>query len=748
MHHNIDRELLSGQFDPVFFRLKNPGEKESYYSLLSSNPTLIIIDEIQSQLRELIKSVNPALKIATDDYPGLIRAHVNDVELNEYGVWVYFPWRNTLVHLLDEDEFVEVRTNRNRYKISREEQEILKTKKIGIIGLSVGQSIALTLAQERVCGELRLADFDIVELSNLNRIRTGLHNLGVNKAVLAAREIKELDPFVKISVFDDGISPENIGDFLSGDGRVDVLVEVCDSVDVKVLSRIKARELKIPVVMDTNDRGMLDVERFDLEPVRPLFHGLAGDIEHTNLEKLSPEARMGMVMKIVGAETLSERMKASMLEMNISINTWPQLASSVVLGGAITTDICRRMLLGDHMASGRFYVDLEQIIPSHETANDANEKIDGIGQQGIVAGAISAYFKKKSEHNFSISAAELNKLADAAANAPSIDNIPCSLSYVNGVLFVIQLRPDNSWSDSGGAATNAGLGIILENIRLQASALGLVATCELFPLGYNSLPAAVRLSKGGAVADQESLKLASGIYKRQIPCQSPVKREIPLDFYQQVHYFVGRNNNLSYKLLDENEDITGIADIIGSFQKARILSEKGYREFFNMVALAEQNMEDLSYSAAEQAVYAMLREKKVANLLAGWGKGDAIKFAAAASAQLAFAYVVVMAENAGAEDMVETGRTLEKICIEANLAGVAVQLYNIPALIKENKETDKNYEIEIKKLRERFLKIFPLTGEYKRDYTEVFLMKLSATNEGSYSDVLKKPGHEILLEIK
>lgn len=167
-----------------------------------------------------------------------------------------------------------------------------------------------------------------------------------------------------------------------------------------------------------------------------------------------------------------------------------------------------------------------------------------------------------------------------------------------------------------------------------------------------------------------------------------------------------------------------------------------------MVALAEQNMEDLSYSAAEQAVYAMLREKKVANLLAGWGKGDAIKFAAAASAQLAFAYVVVMAENAGAEDMVETGRTLEKICIEANLAGVAVQLYNIPALIKENKETDKNYEIEIKKLRERFLKIFPLTGEYKRDYTEVFLMKLSATNEGSYSDVLKKPGHEILLEIK
>ncbi|HRF79656.1 MAG TPA: hypothetical protein PL070_06180, partial [Flavobacteriales bacterium] len=91
-----------------------------------------------------------------------------------YGVWVFYPWADRLVHLLDEPEFALVRTDRNRNKITREEQAELATKKVGVIGLSVGQSVSLTLALERSFGEIRLADFDTLELSNLNRIRSGV----------------------------------------------------------------------------------------------------------------------------------------------------------------------------------------------------------------------------------------------------------------------------------------------------------------------------------------------------------------------------------------------------------------------------------------------------------------------------------------------------------------------------------------------------------------------------------------------
>jgi molybdopterin/thiamine biosynthesis adenylyltransferase len=276
---------------------------------------------------------------------------------------VYYPWNNALVHLLDEPEFIAVRTNRNQHKITGAEQAVLRSKKIGIIGLSVGQSIALTLAMERTCSELRLADFDELDLSNLNRIRTGVHHLGIAKVILAAREIAEIDPFIKVEIYSEGIHKDNIHDFFTKGGNLDLLVEVCDDIQVKIGSRFKARELNIPVVMDTNDRGMLDVERFDLEPQRPIFHGLIDSFinEAYNEVMITDSNRRDILFRLVDFNALSEGMKISMSEIGKSILTWPQLASSVVLGGAITTHICRCILLGQHRSSGRYYVDLDMI---------------------------------------------------------------------------------------------------------------------------------------------------------------------------------------------------------------------------------------------------------------------------------------------------------------------------------------------------------------------------------------------------
>ena len=62
-------------------------------------------------------------------------------------------------------------------------------------------------------------------------------------------------------------------DFFTKSGQLDLLIEECDSLEVKIRARIKARSLGIPVLMDTSDRGMVDIERFDLEPDRPIFHG-------------------------------------------------------------------------------------------------------------------------------------------------------------------------------------------------------------------------------------------------------------------------------------------------------------------------------------------------------------------------------------------------------------------------------------------------------------------------------------------
>lgn len=357
----LNSQQAEAQYQPLFFDLKNPLDEQKLQALIDEKNVSLVYDEIHGQLEELIKCRNPSVKLTREETNNLINVLLSGKKIQDYGVWVFYPWSEKLVHLLPKEEFIEVRTNRNKNKITEEEQSRLQEKVIGIVGLSVGQSIALTLAMERTCGELRLADFDTAELSNLNRIRTGVHNLGVSKTVLAAREIYEIDPFLKVRIFNDGLNKENIDDFFIEHGKLDLFIEVCDGLEIKIESRFKARELEIPVVMDTNDRGMIDVERFDLDPDRSVFHGYLDKFIIDNTLQVAPENRTDILLSIISFDELSERMQLSMAQIGKSINTWPQLASSVVLGGAITTDICRRILLDEHRDSGRYYVDLEYL---------------------------------------------------------------------------------------------------------------------------------------------------------------------------------------------------------------------------------------------------------------------------------------------------------------------------------------------------------------------------------------------------
>jgi molybdopterin/thiamine biosynthesis adenylyltransferase len=340
-------------FKPMVFR---KSDFEQLADLIKSRrPTLH--DNLESQVKELFKIRNPHQKLDKNQLNEHFAEWSKTNDAKTYGVYAYYPWSNRLIHLLDEAEFIELRTSRNKHKITEEEQELLSKKVIGIIGLSVGQSVAMTAATERVAGTLRIADFDDLELSNLNRIRTGVHNLGLQKTTMVAREIAELDPFIKVEVFEKGITPENIDLFLGSDIKLDLLIEVCDSLPIKILSRVKARAAQIPVLMDTSDRGMVDVERFDIEHDREILHGKVGVESLDDLAKLGPQEMMALLMKMVDFENLSPRMKHSFSELGKTITTWPQLASDVIVGGGISTKIARRILLGEHIKSNRYYLD-------------------------------------------------------------------------------------------------------------------------------------------------------------------------------------------------------------------------------------------------------------------------------------------------------------------------------------------------------------------------------------------------------
>ncbi|QMU73912.1 ubiquitin activation protein [Streptacidiphilus sp. P02-A3a] len=345
---------------PVLFEPRHAADRQELAALRASGRVQEVCDTIEEQLRELVRSRDPGRKLAGAELERAVTEQLAGVEPRSYGVWAWYPWSGRLVHLLPREEFRLVRTDRNRGRIERPQQRELLARRVGVIGLSVGSSAALTFAMEGIGGAFKLADFDGLSLSNLNRLRAGVHHLGLNKCVIAARQMTEIDPWLDIEIYPAGLTDANMPEFFSGGhGPIDLLVEECDTPYVKIAAREHARRLGIPVVMDANDRGLLDVERFDLEPERPLLHGILGETTSRDLVDLTFDQIVDLILTMVDRERISPELAASIPQLGRTLSSWPQLASGVALGGALTAEAARRILLGQPRPSGRFYTDLE-----------------------------------------------------------------------------------------------------------------------------------------------------------------------------------------------------------------------------------------------------------------------------------------------------------------------------------------------------------------------------------------------------
>ncbi len=347
---------------PVVFQLQQ--EEWGKFEALCHKEKIVMLDTIERQLKEWAR-INLPHNADAKEHAELIieETAASNGFLPAYGNWVYYPWRRTVVHLLPKEIFFAVRTNRNREKITLEEQAVLRSKRIGVAGLSVGHASALVIVQEGLCGEIRIADFDAIDLSNLNRLRTSLTNLGLSKALLTAREIAEIDPYLTVKIFSEGITENNIDRFFFDGGLLDLVVEEIDSFPMKIKIRERAKAHGVPVVMDTNDRGLLDIERFDKDPQRPLLHGLLAGYTFDLIKAAQPEEKIAILYAFLGGEDkASPELRKSLKKIGSALVSYPQLSSDIHLGAALNAHAARRVLLGKLRHSGRYYVDLQQLI--------------------------------------------------------------------------------------------------------------------------------------------------------------------------------------------------------------------------------------------------------------------------------------------------------------------------------------------------------------------------------------------------
>lgn len=325
-----------------------------------------IKDAFSSSVEELFYVRNPRHKkkhSGTEEALEEFKAHI---EIKP--IWVYYPWLNQIVQTVPEREYYELFTARNKNIINKTEQENYRSFRIGIIGLSIGSTAVASLAMTGGPKFQRIADYDTVEISNLNRMKGTLLDIGENKSDVCARNTWMLDPFLQLDVYRNGVSDSSLESFITKDPGIEMFIDEMDSLDLKIKARIICRQKRIPVVMatDNGDSVILDIERYDLNPNTPLFNGLIEDLAPEQFASLTYKEWLSLATKIVGPDFLTERMQESLLCIGTEISSVPQLGTTANMAGAAVAYAVRRVSNKLPLDSGRYTFGLEQtIIPGY-----------------------------------------------------------------------------------------------------------------------------------------------------------------------------------------------------------------------------------------------------------------------------------------------------------------------------------------------------------------------------------------------
>lgn len=318
-----------------------------------------VLDSLAEQLAGLALSRHPGPD-AKAQRSSFVRQRL--AESAESSFWAWLPWMRTIVRVLPPDEYFAVITNRNQDKLTRDEQRILGGKRVGVVGLSVGGEAAVTVAQEHLCGHIVLADFDALDLSNLNRLGAGIDELGVNKAVIVARRIARIDPYLGITLYRSGVSEQNLDAFLDG---LDLLLEECDSLRLKLELRKEAAARGLNVIFAGDERGFLSIEPYATHPALTPFHGLLPGTPRAREEYATPVDFMRALTDWLGGwDRISSRSRDSLSRIGRDLCGYPQLASEARFAAGQLGHVARRLLLGDELPPSWQHLDLDQILNS------------------------------------------------------------------------------------------------------------------------------------------------------------------------------------------------------------------------------------------------------------------------------------------------------------------------------------------------------------------------------------------------
>jgi molybdopterin-synthase adenylyltransferase len=187
-----------------------------------------------------------------------------------------------------------------------EGQERLRESSVLVVGLGgLGSPVALYLAAAGV-GRLLLADFDRVDLSNLQRqILHTTDRLGQTKAESARQTLQALNPGVELVTVETSLTPETLPELV---GDVDLVVECSDNFATRFAVNAACYNAHVPLVSGAAIRLEGQVTAFSSQPGDPCYRCLYPD-EGSIDETCTANGVLAPLVGIIGSIQATEAIK-------------------------------------------------------------------------------------------------------------------------------------------------------------------------------------------------------------------------------------------------------------------------------------------------------------------------------------------------------------------------------------------------------------------------------------------------------
>lgn len=148
--------------------------------------------------------------------------------------------------------------------------EKVKNARVAIAGLGgLGSNVAVDLARTGV-GHLHLVDFDIVEPSNLNRQAYKIRHLGMKKTEALKSELKDINPYIKVSIDTIKVTEKNANSVFANDT---IVCEAFDCAEYKamLINTLLEQQTDIKLVAAS---GLAGYESSNFIKTTKVFHNL------------------------------------------------------------------------------------------------------------------------------------------------------------------------------------------------------------------------------------------------------------------------------------------------------------------------------------------------------------------------------------------------------------------------------------------------------------------------------------------